>query len=176
MARNEGQPPVFQLSSTHPDDAAFLTDALGFERLLYWSASDAQLSSSTLHTNGSFSLAVQDGGYLPIRSLPLALGPLESAVRRIAFDLHLPTQQPNPFWIGASQRFVTIPSANLFNAYLGQVELTPLPLGRFSKLSFDLPAAVRTALARARSDVRITIVLNVNQGSGTHYVDHLRFE
>jgi hypothetical protein len=71
--------------------------------------------------------------------------------------------------------FIDVPSANIFNAYVGQVELNHTPRGQFRTHSWSLPAHVRTALASVHGPVRISFALNVNAGSGPYYLDNAQF-
>ena len=49
---------------------------------------------------------------------------------------------PNPSWLGAVQMYLTCPSANFFNQYIGEDELTGLPLNNYSTLSYPIPAPI----------------------------------
>ena len=69
-----------------------------------------------------------------------------------------------------------MPSKNVNNAPLGTVELTSLSLGTYHTLTFTIPEWVKTALqGQSYSDLRVKVVLNVNQGSGAHLIDNFRF-
>jgi hypothetical protein len=140
----------------------------------------ATLTTSTTAIEGSGSLAVLGGNFIEIRSPQVSSADIRAqsltgTPSSLAFDLLIPTQQPNPYWIGAAQLYIDIPSANIYHLYIGQVELTPLPRGSFTTLSYVLPQSVRTAIAGTHSDVRINIALNVNAGTPAHLLDNLRF-
>jgi hypothetical protein len=128
--------------------------------------------------SGGHSLAVSANGWTPITSIPLSSALLRGAatssnLAAVSFALNIPTTQPNPFWIGAAQMYITAPSANVFNAYMGQVELTPLPRGQFVRLNFVVPAEALHALTEDHPDVSFTLVLNVNAGTSGWLVDDL---
>ena len=93
----------------------------------------------------------------------------------VSVDLFVPSSQPNPFWTGALQMFLSCPSANVFNQYIGQVELTGKPQNRYSTLRFPLPAATQSTLAQSLSDCAFSFALNVNQTNRTWILDNLRF-
>jgi len=84
--------------------------------------------------------------------------------------------QPNPWWAGAVQAYLHAPSAGLSNAYLGQVELTPLPRGSY--VSVSVPVApwianiVRSPIA---GDVRLRLAVNTPATAPAVLIDHLRF-
>lgn len=92
-----------------------------------------------------------------------------------SFDIRLPSEQINPNWFGAVQMQVSIPSKGVYNAYLGQAELTLLPVGQFSTLQFPVPPALVPALNGSYTDLQFSIVLNLPQGApGTYNIDNLR--
>jgi Thrombospondin type 3 repeat len=161
-------------------DACKSDDILGFESLSGWTPTmGATTTLNTTKTQGAFSLQViPAGGYVPLNSANLSttvLKALEGAQRKLAFDLFIPIVQGNPFWTGAAQMFVTCPSANLFNSFLGQVDLSTLPKGQFNTLTYSIPTAVQTVIQQNRTDFSFTIVLNTTTGSAPFSLDNLRF-
>jgi hypothetical protein len=64
---------------------------------------------------------------------------------------------------------------NVYNAPLGQVELTPLPRGQFNRLSFSVPSYVRTGLQQSPADCTVSIAMNVAGSSETYALDRLTF-
>jgi hypothetical protein len=94
----------------------------------------------------------------------------------LAVDVMLPVQQANPFWLGAVQLYITCPSHNIYNAFLGQAELTGEALGVWNTLTFPVPSAdVTSLLSSGYSDLTFSVVLNVAVPAGTYLIDHLRF-
>jgi hypothetical protein len=132
------------------------------------------LQSSTTHTQGTVSLTVKARGYVVVKS---AAFPVSNAVTGpILYDVFLPTQQPNPSFFGASQLYVTCPSHSVFNAFLGQDDLTGLPTGQFTTLSFNMPTSPGAQLANGCSDLSFSIALNVpTNATGTYLLDNLHF-
>lgn len=156
-------------------------EILGFENPGQWTVSSGTKSSSAVHTEGSVSLALASPvNYTTIVSAALTSqgtelsGIAPGAAFRV--DLQLPTTQPNPYWFGAMQMFVTAVSRGVYNQYLGQVELTGQPLGVFKTHEFPLPAFVIQSLqGSSYADLQVTIVLNVPfAGTGTYLLDNLR--
>src|SRR6185503_1683391 len=88
------------------------------------------------HTQGASSLEVKPHGFAPLVSTNQSS--LGDVGQLALLDILLPTQQPNPFWYGAVQMYVSVPSLNIFNAYLGQVELTGLPVNKWQTIAFQL--------------------------------------
>jgi hypothetical protein len=151
-----------------------------FENLTDWQVQGG--ATATLSNNavsGAHSLAISANGWTPITSIPLSSALLRGAatspnLAAVSFALEIPTTQPNPYWIGAAQMYISAPSANVYNAYLGQVELTGLPQGAFQRLNFTIPDYALHALTEDHNDVTFTIVLNVNAGTTGWLVDDLR--
>jgi hypothetical protein len=93
-----------------------------------------------------------------------------------SWDIKLPTQQSNPDWYGATQLYAEIPSLGLYNAYIGQVELTGLPLGKWQTVSLQIPSNILDKLRGQYTDLVITVVLNVPYDApGAYLLDNLRF-
>jgi hypothetical protein len=140
----------------------------------------AILTSSVQHTQGAFSLQVAGGGYSELTSTALdtrhlrALFPSGGA-NAVAYDLFIPAPPPGPSWLGLSQLYVSVPSAGIYHQYIGQMELTGLPLNAWSTLRLTLPSNVRAALAANRTDFTFHIGLNVPTGLPPFRLDNMRF-
>jgi hypothetical protein len=149
---------------------------LGFENASLWTPTAGSVSTvSSPITEGSAALSWSGIAYAEIQSTPLtqAQAPVGNTIK---VDLRLPTQQPNPYWLGVAQVFLSVPSKNVNNAIIGSIELTGLPLGTYQTLTFTVPQWVKTALqGQTYSDLRVKVALNVNQGSGAHTLDNFRF-
>jgi len=155
---------------------------LGFEAttVLDWSiiqSGPGALSVSTTASQGSRSLAVASHGYVPVQSVALpSLGSRVGSV--IHYDIMLPSQlkQVSPSYYGATQLYLNSPSLGLNNAYLGQVELTPLPVGQWSTVTFTPTSSVLTKLRGTYTDLRATIVVNAPYNATQPYLlDNIRF-
>jgi hypothetical protein len=157
-------------------------DAMSFETLAGWQVQNggsATLSGVSVAGAASLSVSAAPGGWTPMVSIPFDSSVLREVAKssdfsKVSFALNIPTQQPNRFWIGAAQMYVTSANANVFNAYMGQVELTGLPQGQFDRLEFNIPGYALPALAQDNTDVTFTIVLNVNAGTSGWLVDDLQ--
>jgi hypothetical protein len=151
--------------------AAPTSEVLGFESAADWSAPVPLANAGTV-TQGQASLTVNAHGYVAIHSAAFASG----VGAQVAYDLLLPTQQSNPSWVGATQFYVDCPAHNLFNAYVGQVELTGLPLGLFTTIKMSIPTAVQTAIGSSCSNMAVTVVLNVpTTQTAAYLLDNIRF-
>jgi hypothetical protein len=149
---------------------------MDFDTLGTWSFSvpnGAVVGLNSNHTQGASSLEVAPHGYATLVSTAQSslgdVGPL------VLLDILLPTQQTNPFWYGAVQMFVSAPSLGIYNAYLGQVELTGLPLNKWQTIAFQLTPTMAAQLSGTYSDLTFTIALNVPDSQTASYLlDNLR--
>jgi hypothetical protein len=147
---------------------------MGFESTSYWSTTGGTLATSTTHTQGSKSLAITEQGYVELTSV--ALPTVSGVSPDLAFDIQLPSPQPNPYWYGQVEMFVSVPSQSLYNVYLGEVELTGLPLQTFNTVKFVVDAATQAKLRASYSDLTWKVVLNTPSGTARPYlIDNLRF-
>lgn len=137
---------------------------LGFERpTTDWSSPSGSLGSSSVVSQGSAALSVQPMGWTEINSVLLSsLGPVQSTLK---VDLRLPAAAT---W-GDARVVLVAPSRGLHWAELGIKQLTQLPAGQFSTLSFPLPPSVESALEGTYTDLRIKVILN-GPAFGSPYV------
>ena len=150
---------------------------LGFEDSTAWSVTQGTIpppTPSSEHTEGAFSLAVNPSGYGVLASSPFAV--LSGLTGAIPFDLFVPSAQANPYWFGATQLYVNCPSRNIFNAFVGQVELTGLETSRFHTMAFSISnPATLAALDHGCADLWFSIAINVPWNeSGTYLLDNLQ--
>ena len=147
----------------------------GFEDPLSWSATNATLSLVTSPvTQGCGALGINGQGYIPIKGSSFPTSSV-SPNNALNVDLFIPSNQPNQFYLGALQMYLSCPSGNVFNQYIGQVELTGKPQNQFSTLRFPLPSATVNTLHQSLSDCAFSFALNVNQTNRTWILDNLRF-
>jgi hypothetical protein len=71
--------------------------------------------------------------------------------------------------------YLSCPSGNVSNQYIGQVELTGKPQNHYSTLRFPLPSVTLSTLARPLNDCSFSFALNVNPTGRTWILDNLRF-
>lgn len=163
-------------------DACTLERILSMDHPLDWSSIGTTLTAGTPSVDPGTALIVNGGGYTSIISRPFSTSdfqrlfgePTDSS--RLSVYVRVPSDQPNPYWVGAMQAYISAPSANLYNAYLGQVELTEFPIDSFWKASFALPSQVLTMLGGDYNDVELKFALNVNQDVLPFSLDSVTFE
>lgn len=153
---------------------------LGFEDAGKWNppswdnaAFAKELSSDKVEGNAS--LAVTANGYKVLESAPLQQSAI-GGTNSIQGAIKLSTLQPNPWWVGQIAVNLSCPSRNIYNAWIGQLDLTPMPLGQWNNIGWTLPSDVSAALQGATyGDLSVSLVLNVNPGAGPILLDNFRF-
>jgi arabinan endo-1,5-alpha-L-arabinosidase len=167
-AADETSPDIDSLSNALVTTSA--DQVLGFEAAELWQGPGA-LATNPIHTQGHSSLAVRPNGYSLYRSQQFAF---KGRAKQLVLDLQLPTTQPNRYWLGALQVYFEAPANELFNAYVGQVELTGKPLGAFTSVQLDVPDTIAAVLAEGVAELQIKLALNVPGAPGTYLLDNLR--
>ena len=153
--------------------------AHGFESADSWSpiAGWSSMSTNTDETTqGSASLEVNGNGFVQYESVQLDTTAISGESNTMLMDLYIGSNQPNPWWVGQIQLYAHCPSANIYNQWLSQVELTWLPRDQFTTLNFYVPQNVVNALQGDHDDFTWRIALNTNAGSGPYYLDNMRFQ
>jgi len=147
----------------------------GFESPESWTSSQAALSEVTSPvTQGCGALSVRGQGYLILNGDEFSTQRV-TVLPSLSVDLFIPDHQPNAFWLGALQMFLSCPSGSAFNQYIGQVELTGKPQNAYSTLRLPLPSDVSSTLHRSLDDCSISITLNINPTGQSWLLDNLRF-
>jgi hypothetical protein len=146
---------------------------MGFEQAASWASSTATVASSADAQSGATALAVNAANYATMVSLPMST--VGTVGTTATLWIKLPSPQVNPWWYGAVQLYVSSPSTNHYNVYVGQAELTGRPLGSYQMLSFPLSSDLQSWLKGSYSDLRVSIALNVPAGNGTYLIDGLSF-
>jgi hypothetical protein len=183
---------AFLAGCARPDEVETRTgaltsaDILGFEATSGWTLTQGTVQSITLtttRTKGANALALtKPSGYMRIESAKLAsTTPDITKIERgasAALDFMIPTEQVGPYWTGAVQMYVSVPSKNMYNAYLGQVELTGQRTAVYSTLRFKIPDATADIIKGATfSDLTFGITVNVPLNSpGVYRLDNLRIK
>jgi hypothetical protein len=163
-------------------DACPVDEVLGFEDDSLWApiTGMATLDLSDERTQGEWAMSVAGGGFLEVSSIEIstlelqARFPESGIATHFTYDLYIPEPPPNPYWIGASQMYVSIPSANIYHEFIGQIELTGLELGAWNALSFEIPAGVQGALLQSHMDFSFQISVNSPAGGPPFLMDNLR--
>jgi lysophospholipase L1-like esterase len=174
----EGRPK--HLDGVAQAESALSTSAneavLGFEDAGAWAVTQGSIAAGTasaLATEGTSSLAVNAAGFAVLTSQPISVR--SALTGAVSFDLFVPSDQANPYWFGASQLYLNCPSHAVFNAFVGQAELTQLETERFHTLEFAIPEYALAQLAGGCEDLSFSIALNVPWDErGTYLLDNLQ--
>ena len=137
---------------------------------------DQPVVSTTTKTEGAGAFEITPTGYKVLQSPAVN----QSAVAGLGFvslDANISSVQSNPWWVGAVQVYIEVPSRGLWNQWVGQWELTGRPQGEWQSLHLPLPSYITTQLQGASySDLKVRIAVNLNPGSGPLLLDNLRFD
>jgi hypothetical protein len=168
-----GAPAILNLSAIG-GVAPSLTD------LSHWNIiSNGTILSPSMAPDGCGVLSVSANTWTTITSPALSSTDIRavagSKVNTLSFALEPPPSPPNPYWTGNVQVYLSSPSANVYNAYLGQVILTGQAASSFTRETFTVPSYALTALTGNHSDVTLTIALNVSQHTSPWLLTDLRF-
>jgi hypothetical protein len=145
-----------------------------FESLSDWTSTAPLSLNPNLKTEGASGLSVGGANYRTVTSIPMRT-PFTGFGSRLLLDVYIPGQQPNPYWFGAVQIAATCPSGQMYNAFIGQVDLTGRPTGAFSTLEYRIPGAIASVLSQSHNDCSISIGVNMNATPTNPVLDHLRF-
>lgn len=169
--------PRSQFHTPSPETHPLATNSfLSFENAGDWTSQNAPTRRVTDRTtDGAAALGVTGRGYSVVTSRAFSTTELRTVGTEMGLDVYIPDPQPNPYWIGQVQLFLTCPTAGINNQFLGQADLTYLFHDEFNTITIPLSSATRSALLRSYSNCRFSIVLNVNNGSGEFVIDRLGF-
>ena len=137
---------------------------------------DQPVVATSTKTEGTGAFEIAPTGYKVLQSPAVD----QSAIAGLGFvtlDARISAIQANPWWVGAVQVFIEVPSRGLWNQWVGQWELTGRPQDEWQTLHLPLPSYITSQLQGANySDLKVRIAVNLNPGSGPLILDNLRFD
>jgi hypothetical protein len=149
---------------------------LSFEDAADWLPAETTTSpDSSVRSAGITSLAIEGSGWNSVSSVPFSTDDLPEVSSTLSLDVYVPSPQPNPYWVGDVQAYLTCPSAGLHNAYLGQGSLTNSFPEEFNQLVFPLSSEVQSVLTSSHDDCSFVLTLSVENGAGAFRFDRLGF-
>lgn len=163
-----------------PTDPPVSNPILGFESLDAWNPPSWDNAGymkflSTDKVEGASALAVTTNGYKVLESAPLSQADL-GGTAKVNLSMKVSSQQPNPWWVGQVQIYMSCPSRNFWNQMVGFVDLTPLVKDQWGGYSLPIPPMIANALRDATySDLRVMLIFNINAGAGPILLDNLNF-
>ncbi len=144
---------------------------------LKWSINSGDITESSKTTDGNGSLAViPQYGHSEIRSGHLKTSEITNPSKTILADLFIPSDLPNPWWVGNIQMVVRIPSAGIWYGNAGVVQLTPLSKDEWVTVSYTLPQNILDALNGDYDDLTLSFKYTVEAGDTPYLLDNIRFE
>jgi hypothetical protein len=95
----------------------------------------------------------------------------------VAFDIQLPTSQPNATYFGQIELHINIPSQNVYDSFVGLKLLQPpFTLGSFQTVEFMVPDWIFQKLKSATySDLTWKFLVSLPANNGGVYFDNMRF-
>ncbi|HXI56345.1 MAG TPA: hypothetical protein VNO55_09815 [Polyangia bacterium] len=148
---------------------------LGFETTSGWSITSGSIATSTTHSQGSFS--IKTSGVTSASMTSQALGTLAGATSTLAFDIMLPTTQPNSTYFGQIELHINLPSQGVYDSFVGLKLLQPpFPRGSFQTIEFMIPSWIFQKLKTASySDLTWKFLISLPASNGGVWFDNLRF-
>lgn len=139
-----------------------------------WTSNNATVSYDNTVKVGETgsSLIVKGYGYKIIESPIFANTEIKNISKTILLDVWVPSEQ---YWFGDVQMFISIPSAGIYNEWVGQALLNETE-GNWNTVKFQLNDKTFNALNGIYNDAQIVIALNTNQAADSYRLDNMRFE
>jgi len=161
---------VSEVSSAIVDNAR----VLGFESTSDWTITSGSRATSTTHSQGSFSIAATGFTSASLQSVNMTT--LSGVTSTVAFDVRLPTTQPNPTYYGTLELHVNLPSKGVYDSFVGYKLLQPpFPKGSFQTVEFAIPAWIASKLTSSYSDLSWKFLLSLPANNGGINLDNMRF-
>lgn len=162
---------IFRVPSSVPDFA-------GFDDPEHpWTSDQTDLTINTDNTTeGSGSLQVEGCNWMRLDSPRFSTVDWGVVGDQLKVDVFIPADQVNPYWIGDTQVFVTVPKANVYNQPLSWRGLTDLSRPGWSTLSYDVPTYIQDALLGDYANAQISIQVNYSGCTAPILFDNLRFD
>lgn len=124
-------------------------------------------------TQGAASTQFRAAGYGLCTSPAMACQDIAVTSSEILFDIKLPKTLPNPWWVGDLSLYVEVPSANVYNAWVGRTDLTGLPTNQWVTVSIPATTTMLNALKGNCADAKWKFALNTSAVGVL--VDNIRF-
>lgn len=155
---------------------AYSVSFMSFDNANDWnSPGNELLSVSSPKQEGEGALGIYGNGYMVIKSRNFSPSELENVSNTISVNLYIPNPQPNVYWVGTLEMSVNCPANGINDKTIGQKNLTGLPRDVFNSIQYTLPMDVISALTYGTGSCNISLILNVNQGSGLYVFDNMGF-
>gem|GEM_PF-4738275 len=146
---------------------------LDYEDLGDWTSSQATLRlDSTDAQSGRYSLHAQTSGWSQIESGEFDRNAIQPRHKYVVTDFRRPSGG-NPGWAGTLAAELTCRNQGINNAWLGQMDLSTLPVDQWGAVSFPLPVALATTAPGGACHV--DWLLNGNGTTNEYAFDRMGF-
>src|SRR5262249_26272221 len=147
---------------------------LGFESASGWTINQGSIATNTAHSQGSFS--IKTTGVTSASMTSQVLTTLPGVTSTLAFDIQLPTSQPNATYYGQIELHVNLPSQGVYDSFIGLKLLQPpFTLGSFQTIQFMIPDWIFNKLkSTTYSDLSFKFLISLPANNGGIYFDNMR--
>jgi hypothetical protein len=151
------------------------SSVLGFESTADWTITSGSIATSTTHSQGSFSIKASGVTSASLKSVNMTT--LSGVTSTLAFDLQLPTTQPNATYFGTVELHINLPSKNVYDSFVGYKLLQPpFVRGSFQTIEFMVPDWILQKLkSTTYSDLSWKFFLSLPANNSGIYLDNMRF-
>jgi hypothetical protein len=151
------------------------SSVLGFESTSGWSITSGSIATNTTHSQGSFS--IKTSGVTSASMTSQALTTLSGVSSTMAFDILLPTSQPNATYFGQLELHINLPSQGVYDSFVGLKLLQPpFTLGSFQTIEFMIPDWIFQKLkSTTYSDLTWKFLISLPANNGGVSFDNMRF-
>jgi hypothetical protein len=142
-----------------------------------WTSTDVTVTRDSVHTstgNGA-SLSIGGSGYRVIHSPRFNTADIGQFSDTISFDVFIPSNPSNIFWLGEIAFYVDAPAVGLNNAFQGKITLTGNSTGAWHTVRIPLSTSVVQAIAGDYPNMQFSIVLNAAAAGGSYGLDAIEF-
>lgn len=148
---------------------------LGFESTADWTITSGSIATSTARSQGSFSIKASGVSSASLKSVNMTT--LSAPTSTLAFDIQLPTAQPNASYYGTIELHVNLPSKGIYDSFVGYKLLQPpFQKGSFQTIQFMIPDWIYQKLKTTTySDLSWRFLISLPTGNSGIHFDNLRF-
>jgi hypothetical protein len=147
-----------------------------FETLADWTGTGTTMRlEQTRKTDRASSLAVTASSWVTVTSRKFATSETPGATNTLNVDVWVPARKAGDTSEAWMHAYLSCPSANIYNQYLGNKGLEQLFYDEFNSVTFPLTQEQKNALSTARSDCSISLAFNAVAGRGEFLFDKMGF-
>lgn len=138
-----------------------------------WPCTAGNPTSSADKSEGLASMKFGTSGYSLCTSPTMACSGFSLTSEELLVDVKLPATLPNPWWVGDLSLYVEVPSATVYNSWVGMALLTGLPTNQWTTVRIPATQTMMAALRSGCGDAKLKFALNTSAPGVL--VDNIRF-